>query len=122
MAVGWGLPGYRRITGGDRRLADAVGGALRWEPGVTVSRRASVGAGELLLAICAVGIGASRGASTQVTLAEHMAGIADLYQNARYYAVLEDAELNTDQLQRAPAVRREHENTATSLTRTLSEI
>ncbi|MEP6461922.1 MAG: hypothetical protein ABJC62_00570, partial [Frankiaceae bacterium] len=87
------------------RLADALGGALGWGPGAAVSRRASVGAGALLLTICAVGIGASRDVSAEVALAEHAATTADLYQDARYYAVLEDAELNTYQLQRASAVR-----------------
>jgi diguanylate cyclase len=65
-----------------------------WRPGSAASRRASIALGVVLMVVSASAVIASRAISEGTRQADRSARVADQFQDARFLAALEDANLN----------------------------
>jgi diguanylate cyclase (GGDEF)-like protein len=90
--------------------------------GAAANRRASIGLGSILLAVCALAIVGSRQLHSAVSSNERASTAADLYQDARYYSTTEDAERATYSLDRTAQARAAHDGAASALQTTLLQI
>jgi diguanylate cyclase (GGDEF)-like protein len=94
----------------------------RWRPGAAVSRRASIGLGLILLTLAGIAIVRSRAISADNVTAGRAVALADSFQDARYYASVENAELSAYWLARQPATLVAYEQATDSLDTTLAVI
>jgi diguanylate cyclase (GGDEF)-like protein len=92
--------------------------------GLTVSSRgrASVGLGVVLLLVCSVALLGSRQLHNAIDRAQRASTSSDLYQDARYFAAQEDAELTTYRIDHDSNARVAHHDAAMSLDSTLNLI
>lgn len=97
-------------------LAKVPGGFWRWERVTAVGRWVSLTLGALLLVVSGLGVAWSQEVSTEIATAGRAAHIADLFQDAKASAALEDAELNTCWLDRSPSAKRGHRQALQALT------
>jgi diguanylate cyclase (GGDEF)-like protein len=100
----------------------AVRGLASWRPGPAASRRSSIALGVLLMLVCAGAVVASRAISAETLKADRSAAASDQYQDARFYAALEDAELNEYLATAADGARSEFSDAANQLTASLNAI
>jgi diguanylate cyclase len=87
-----------------------------------VRRRASVVLGIMLVSVGAAALISVDRLHTAVDRAQRSSNSSDLYQDARYYAAREDAELATYRQDRTAATERAHAASAQSLDETLNRI
>jgi diguanylate cyclase (GGDEF)-like protein len=85
-------------------------------------RRASVALGVTLLLVCSLALLGSRQLHNAIDRAQGASTTSDLYQDARYFAAQEDAEMTTYRIDHTPEARLAHHNAAASLDRTLNLI
>jgi diguanylate cyclase (GGDEF)-like protein len=93
----------------------------RFEP-VMTPRRWSVVLGALLLIVCSVVILGSVRLDGAINSARRTSNLSDLYQDARYFAAQQDAELTTYRVDRTPEALSAHNAAAASLDATLRTI
>jgi diguanylate cyclase (GGDEF)-like protein len=96
--------------------------ATRRQRSATASRRASVGLGALLLIVCGVTITKTHELTVEVESRAHTVTVAYAFQDARYFALLEDAELTKYRLDRAPGALLAHNQASASLDTTLRAV
>jgi diguanylate cyclase (GGDEF)-like protein len=87
-----------------------------------MSRRASIGLGLILLMLAGIAIVGSRSLRASNVTAGRTVALADLFQDARYYASVEDAELSAYRLGRQPETLVAYEQATDSLDGTLQAI
>jgi diguanylate cyclase (GGDEF)-like protein len=85
-------------------------------------RRISVALGVLLLAVVSVALFSINRLHAATDSAQKSGAISDLYQDARYYAAREDAQLMTYQVDRTRTARHAHDTAAAALDQTLNTI
>jgi diguanylate cyclase (GGDEF)-like protein len=78
--------------------------------------------GLLLLLVCSVALLGSRQLHSTINRAQSASTTGDLYQDARYFAAQEDAELTTFRIDHTATARIAHDHAATSLDNTLNLI
>jgi diguanylate cyclase len=99
------------------RRAEAQGGLTASSRG-----RVSVALGMVLLLICSVALLGSHQLHSAVNRAQSASTTSDLYQDARYFAAQEDAELTTYRIDHTSEARVAHHDAAASLDNTLNLI
>jgi diguanylate cyclase len=104
--------------------ADAapVLGRARRPSTALASRLASAGLGVLLVGVSATAIFAGHLVSLQIDRAASTSAAGDMYRQARFFAVSEDADLNTYRLEGSPVARAENASAAASLVTTLDAL
>ena len=93
-----------------------------WRPGASASRRASIAVGVVLIAFSGVAIVGSRAISTETKSARSAARAAALYQDAKFYGVSQDADLNQFLITGDPDAETAYQAAADRLTTSLEAI
>ncbi len=93
-----------------------------WARQARIARRVSLSLGTVLVLLCVLAMAAmlELDTATAATKASHR--LANLYQDARYYASVEARELDSYRLERSAASKREHDMAASSLDTILTQI
>jgi hypothetical protein len=101
-----------------------VGPRTGAQKGLTASSRGrvSVALGMVLLLVCSVALLGSHRLHSAINRAQSASTTSDLYQDARYFAAQEDAELTTYRIDHTAEARVAHDHAATSLDNTLNLI
>jgi diguanylate cyclase (GGDEF)-like protein len=113
--MNWSVPNGDELELSSLRLGSRVASVM-------TPRRWSIVLGALLLVVCAVAITGTVRMDSAITNVQRASNLSDLYQDARYFAAQEDAELTTYRVDRTPEALNAHNTAAASLDTTLRTI
>lgn len=94
----------------------------RWRLSAHSGSRVGGALGVGLLVVSALGVAWTHEVNAEIAAAHRAVTVADLYQDARYDAVLEDAELNTFRLDGDQAARVDHDAAVAALDAALAAL